>query len=364
MFTSYKDRGEGKDKDSKMPKKQRQQIAVLVVILLLNTSWLQRFFTNNNETYSEISMSSRVVSLKGASRDANETSRATPKEVIQGCLKVKDKKRNQLLENQFESAETDLDITSLTWDIQVFDITCVTEDTNGNEKEEVKTLFDVQSHISEDAEIDTCEGCLEKAVDLEVSIIGHMGKVTQKNIHDLADVIDARVQSEQKNLKKYIANYKKNKESVELKCTHSWKQTKKGVVSKVNSTDDVKACRMEALSNYNFSSESKREKYFMKHFYRPLKKALTHGHKDNLDDVAEQIELFIDHDSSAIRTAAHQLRSMHRAIQTTFRWDQSYTKDLAYHCGRYRSASPSPYMTHPGGSSGGEFNYGIILLKL
>ena len=298
--------------------KKRVQLLVLFVALALNTSWVQ----NINRSYE-----ASIASVSLITRSAITT---------KSCDEVKNKSRNKAVEKALKFDRKNTDLVSIDWDLRVFSYTCVKDD-----KEKVMTSFNITNEVSEnsatdwaaDEESEFCLGCLEKAVNTDASFKGSMaGQVTEANLQDLADIINKDLDQKENDLVNYIKKYQKNRKSVELDCTKSWTGDGKGTAissKKVKSNEEIKECRMDVLASHEFGSESKRYAYFKKHFYKRLREDILNGNQETLEEVREELENFMDHDSGAIRKAAQQLALLDRYTTNAFRLDRRHAAILA-----------------------------------
>ena len=242
----------------KASNKKRIQLLVLFTALALNMSWVQ----NHNKGYEAV-----IASVSLITRSAETTKSCGEGETATTMERKRD------MEQKFKFDRTDLklgpsDTVSLDWDLRVFSYTCVKGD-----QEKVMTHFEVTSNVlpesqdSDDEDIDDekgnkfCFDCFKEVVNLNVSFEGH---IAGNNLQDLKDVIEADLDQKETALKKYVKAYKKNRKSVEWDCTKSWKDDGTGQATKIKSTEEIRACRMEVLASDKFETERERHKLFQK----------------------------------------------------------------------------------------------------
>ena len=305
------------------------QLFVLFAILALNKFWLQ-----TDSSVPEMASQASVSIKKSQGGDVVVPLLLAHRE----CDEVKSRSRKTALEQALEfSDDTQIDLVSIGWDLRIFSQVCV----KGG-KEEVITSYKLENSVLQnpDSETEACIDCLEDAINLNASFSGHIiGEVTEINLEDLATAINAGIEKGEKQIKKYIRNFDKNKSKVELDCTRSWREDGTGLTNKVKSAEEIRNCRLATLSEYEFDSEKKRYKYFKKHFYNQLKKDISYGDEEVLEETRLQLEDFSEHDSGAIRRAAQQLVLLDRHTTQAFRIHQGYG-NIRGHCNqKFQAAS-------------------------
>lgn len=294
---------------------KRVQLLILFIVLALNTSWVQNITRDN------------AVSLS-----ALQTQTGSTRPGWGECDEIRNEEEAPEIETQLARKfnivgieRTDLKLASLDWDLNIYTYTCVKGD-----KREEKTEARIRSIVvpeEDDGNTESCHSCLDGGVvNLNVTVKGVMGAVTDGNLHKLKDLINRNLNQQEKALKRYVENYKKNRKSVELDCTKSWKGDGMGGVK---TNEDVQACRMEVLSSEdNFDTKKEQYRYFKKHSYGKLKEAILDGDKETREEAYDQVREFLDHESGAIKKSAQQLRILYRYTKKLNRLDRRYERAL------------------------------------
>ena len=279
------------------------QLLALLAVLALNEAFTDR----SNQSYEMTLASTASIGLQDSR-----------------CKSINNIKRDKDAEHEinveFGDRSIEMDLVSLEWDLMVYSYDCVKQD--GTKETKYYLKVKERDVYFTDRDTEACSGCLEEAIDIDTLFQG--GSTTKRGIvTDIAEIlIDAKI----KELKKYIANYKENRNKVR-DCTHSWKQGGQGLVKEINSSEEIYECRIARLED-GFTNSRERYRYFKKYFYHNLVDDIASGNESVLEEARgqlDELEYIADHTStSAMRRDIDQLNLLHRYTTTAFESYERY----------------------------------------